>query len=149
MAPKATRLPNISKAANRNGNISSTPTTGISAPICPANAAVQSGGTNGVGTYPSRQRRCASTAAQSGGTNGERVVEIPPRYYVASQGEFTHLDARSFNLLRMLYLTSASINLPVFSIEKSPALLPCLRTLVHQYVQPAIGYAPLSSRQSR
>ena len=147
MAPKATRLPNISKAANRNGNISSTPTTGISAPICPANAAVQSGGTNGVGTYPSRQRRCASTAAQSGGTNGERFVEIPQRYYVASQVDLTHIDAGSYNLLRMPFQISASRNLPVFLVDKPPALLPSLRTLVHQYVQPATGYAPLSSRQ--
>src|SRR5438874_9693607 len=35
---------------------------------------------------------------------GERLVEIPRRYYVASQVDLTHIDAGSYNLLRMLYL---------------------------------------------
>src|SRR5205085_12583233 len=124
MTPKVTRLPNISKAVGGNGNISSTPTTGISAPIRPANIVVQ-----------------------AGGTSGERLVEIPRWYYVASQVDLTHIDAGSYNLLRMLYLISASRNLPISLPDKPPALLPCLRTPVHQYVQPAIRYAPLSSRQ--
>src|SRR5947209_16703000 len=124
MTPKVTRLPNISKAVGGNGNISSTPTTGILAPIRPANILVQ-----------------------SGRTSGERFVEIPQRYYVASPVDLTHIDAGSYDSLRMAFQISSSRNLPVFSIEKPPALLPCLRTLVHQYVQPATGYAPLSSRQ--
>src|SRR2546421_2067495 len=150
MTPKVTRLPNISKAVGGNGNISSTPTTGISAPIRPANATARepSQPANEAAPLPLRgQASCKAYCAQSGGTSGERLVEIPRQYYVASQVDLTHIDAGGYNLLRMLYLISASRNFPISLPDKLPALLPCLRTLVHQYVQPAIRYAPLSSRQ--
>ena len=105
----------------------STPTTGISAPIRPANATARepSQPANEAAPLPLRgQASCKAYCAQSGGTSGERLVEIPRRYYVASQVDLTHIDAGGYNLLRMLYLISASRNLALHPMFLAQALYP-------------------------